>query len=67
MSLSIKNAQPFSLWALTTRLWDAAHGAQKRMARQVSLQRELDRMDAHMLSDIGISRAQLTFEIDHDR
>jgi uncharacterized protein YjiS (DUF1127 family) len=40
--------------------------ARKRMQRQASLRRELDRMDAHMLSDIGVSRAQLAFEVDRD-
>jgi uncharacterized protein YjiS (DUF1127 family) len=34
------------------------------MMRAAALRRELDRMDARMLSDIGVSRAQLQFEVD---
>jgi uncharacterized protein YjiS (DUF1127 family) len=64
MSLSLGTTQTFSLAALSSRLWHAAGTARKRMQRQASLRRELDRMDAHMLSDIGVSRAQLAFEVD---
>ncbi len=64
MSLSIGTHQASRLWALPSRLWHAAIEARKRMRRAAALRRELDRMDAHMLSDIGVSRAQLQFEVD---
>jgi uncharacterized protein YjiS (DUF1127 family) len=68
MSLSLGTTRSSSsLWALPSRFWHAARDAQKRMQRAAALRRELDRMDAHMLSDIGVSRAQLEFEIDRDR
>ena len=66
MSLSIRTTQPIRLSAWPARLWHAARDAQKRMKRVAALRRELDRMDAHMLSDIGVSRAQLHFEIDRE-
>ncbi len=44
-----------------------ARAALKRIERNAALRRELDRMDDRMLSDIGVSRAQLGFEIDRDR
>jgi uncharacterized protein YjiS (DUF1127 family) len=34
------------------------------MKRATALQRELAQMDARMLSDIGVSRAQLQYEVD---
>ena len=64
MSLSLGTTQNFSLRALSSQVWHAARDAQKRMKRAAALRRELDRMDAHMLSDIGVSRAQLEFEVD---
>jgi uncharacterized protein YjiS (DUF1127 family) len=67
MSLSIGTTRDHRLGALPSRLWHAMREAQKRMARTASLQREFDRMDARMLSDIGVSRAQLHFEVDHER
>ena len=67
MSLSIGTTRASWLGALPFRLWHAARDAQKRMKRTAALQRELDRMDARMLSDIGISRAQLSFEVDRYR
>lgn len=33
-------------------------------ARRAALAREVERMDAHMLSDLGVSRAQLRFELE---
>jgi uncharacterized protein YjiS (DUF1127 family) len=45
-------------------LWRAARDALARMERASALRRELEHMDAHMLSDIGVSRAQLQFEVD---
>ncbi len=48
-------------------LWRTARAALKRIERNAALRRELDRMDDRMLSDIGVSRAQLGFEIDRDR
>ena len=38
-----------------------AYGA---AARRAALRREVERMDAHMLSDLGVSRAQLRFELE---
>ncbi len=67
MSLSIGTTQIVSLRTLTSRVWHAARDAQKRMRREASLRRELDRMDAHMLADIGVSRAQLEFEVERQR
>jgi uncharacterized protein YjiS (DUF1127 family) len=46
-------------------LWRAARQGLKRMGRDAALRRELDRMDARMLADIGVSRAQLEYEVDH--
>ncbi len=45
-------------------LWRAVRDGLKRMERASALRRELDRMDDRMLSDIGVSRAQLEFETD---
>lgn len=45
-------------------LWHRLVAAYGAFSRQAALRRELDRMDAHMLSDIGVSRAQLLFEIE---
>ncbi len=64
MSLSLGTTQASWLWALPSHLWHAARDARKRMMRAAALRRELDRMDARMLSDIGVSRAQLQFEVD---
>ncbi|GAB0118236.1 DUF1127 domain-containing protein [Acidisoma sp. 7E03] len=50
---------PLSVWQLLLRVYTAS-------ARRAALRRELDRMDAHMLSDLGVSRAQLLFEIEED-
>jgi uncharacterized protein YjiS (DUF1127 family) len=66
MSLSLGTTRTVSRRALSSRFWHAVGDAWRRMQRQASLRRELDRMDAHMLSDIGVSRAQLTFEVDRD-
>jgi uncharacterized protein YjiS (DUF1127 family) len=66
MSLSLGTTQTVSLRALSSQVWHAARDARKRMQRAAALRRELDRMDAHMLSDIGVSRAQLEFEVDRD-
>ncbi len=67
MSLSLGTTRSSSLWVLPSRLWHAAVNAQKRIRRDAALRRELDRMDARMLSDIGVSRAQLQFEVDRQR
>jgi uncharacterized protein YjiS (DUF1127 family) len=67
MSLSIGTTKAFRLWTLPPRLWHAAVDARKRMRRAAALQREFDRMDARMLSDIGVSRAQLHFEVEHEK
>jgi uncharacterized protein YjiS (DUF1127 family) len=46
------------------RLWQGLATAFAAAARRAALRRELDRMDAHMLADIGVSRAQLRFELE---
>ncbi len=65
MSLTLRTTgfsrpRPLSLGGL----WRATRAALKRMGRASALRRELDRMDDRMLSDIGVSRAQLEFETD---
>jgi uncharacterized protein YjiS (DUF1127 family) len=71
MSLSLGTTRT-GLWASRLRtlswshLWHAALYARKRMKRAAALRRELDGMDARMLSDIGVSRAQLQFEVDRN-
>jgi uncharacterized protein YjiS (DUF1127 family) len=35
-----------------------------RLRQQAALRREVERMDDHMLADIGLSRAQALFEVD---
>ncbi|WP_419759588.1 DUF1127 domain-containing protein [Acidisoma sp.] len=68
MSLSLgTTTMHWPLSAALSRLWQAARDAQKRMKRAAAPRRELDCMDARMLSDIGVSRAQLHFEIDRHR
>ncbi len=67
MSLSLGTTRPSWIWSLAPRLWHAAVDARTRMRRAAALRRELDRMDARMLSDIGVSRAQLEFEVDGRR
>ena len=69
MSLSLGTTSR-GVWASLRRtrfmsdLWPRARAALKRMERAAALRRELDRMDDHMLSDIGVSRAQMLFEVD---
>jgi uncharacterized protein YjiS (DUF1127 family) len=46
--------------ALAT-LW--ARWQHARLQRET--RRQLDQMDDHMLQDLGVSRAQLEFEVDH--
>ncbi len=63
LSLGTKHAG----WPAVTgvgRVWQSLHDRYARMAKAARLRRELDRMDARMLSDIGVSRAQLAFDID---
>ncbi len=50
-------AAPIPLWRRLASAYAAA-------TRRAALRRELDRMDAHMLADIGVSRAQLRFELE---
>lgn len=59
---------------IVPQIWHAAVARLDRMARGAALRREMDRMDQHIMSDLGISRAQLHFEVDewehgrrHDR
>jgi uncharacterized protein YjiS (DUF1127 family) len=55
--LRAPKASPIILWrAITTLLG--------RLSRDAALRRELQGMDDHMLSDLGISRAQMMFEVD---
>jgi uncharacterized protein YjiS (DUF1127 family) len=48
---------PVSIWHATVRYIN-------RLRQQAALRREIERMDDHMLADIGISRAQALFEVD---
>ncbi len=64
MSLSLGTTRAPRLWALPSHLWHAVCDARRRMKRATALQRELAQMDARMLSDIGVSRAQLQYEVD---
>jgi uncharacterized protein YjiS (DUF1127 family) len=67
MSLSLGTIPTFRPRAFSLPgLWRAARDALKRAERRAAIRRELDRMDAHMLSDIGVSRAQLTFIVDNE-
>jgi uncharacterized protein YjiS (DUF1127 family) len=67
MSLSLRTTQMLRLpkpsFGGTVR---ALSQALRRLERASALRRELDRMDDRMLSDIGVSRAQLMFEADRD-
>jgi uncharacterized protein YjiS (DUF1127 family) len=36
------------------------------MRKQAEMRRAVARMDEHMLADIGVSRAQMTFEIERE-
>lgn len=47
-----------------TRLWQRLMTAYRAAARRAALRRELDHMDPHILADIGVSRAQLRFELE---
>jgi uncharacterized protein YjiS (DUF1127 family) len=60
-TIGFSRRRPVSLGGL----WRAARDGLKRIERAAALRRELDRMDDRMLSDIGVSRAQLDFETDH--
>jgi uncharacterized protein YjiS (DUF1127 family) len=66
MSLSIQTIRlrrhielsPALIWRATVRYID-------RLRQHAALRREIERMDDHMLADIGLSRAQALFEVDH--
>ncbi len=45
-------------------IWHATASYINRIRRQAALRREVERMDDHMLADIGLSRAQALFEVD---
>lgn len=46
------------------RIWRGIRERYTRLATAQRLKRELATMDARMLSDIGVSRAQLRFEVE---
>ncbi len=46
------------------RVWRGFRDRYARLAKARRLKRELATMDARMLSDIGVSRAQLRFEVE---
>jgi uncharacterized protein YjiS (DUF1127 family) len=65
MSLSLGTrfaGQPARLTA--GRFWQSIRSRYARMMRATRLRRELSLMDERMLSDIGVSRAQLGYELD---
>jgi uncharacterized protein YjiS (DUF1127 family) len=67
MSLSLGTIPAYRLRAFSLPgLWRAARNALKRAERRAAIRREVARMDDHMLSDIGVSRAQLCFLVDHE-
>lgn len=67
MSLALYTRRSLRLRSLSPLvLWRSAKGIYTRMERASALRRELERMDAHMLADIGVSRAQLQFEVDRE-
>jgi uncharacterized protein YjiS (DUF1127 family) len=45
-------------------IWHATASYINRIRLQAALRREVERMDDHMLADIGLSRAQALFEVD---
>lgn len=53
-----------SLFVSPARLWQAFQARYARIAQANRLKRELARMDPRMLSDMGISRAQMGFELE---
>ncbi len=65
MSLSLRTTRSLGLPKPSPGgLWRAMQQAVAGLGRAGALRREIDRMDDHMLSDIGVSRAQLGFEVD---
>ena len=68
MSLTLGTSRTLRLpKASAAILWRGLAEGVKRIRRNAALRRELDRMDDHMLSDIGVSRAQMLFEVDRHR
>lgn len=65
MSLTLgRKTASRSVFASPTRLWQGFRDRYTRMAKANRLKRELATMDPRMLSDIGVSRAQLGYEIE---
>ena len=66
MSTTLSHALPFGRFGDGFGRAAAALVARVRHARQVAeTRRYLEQMDDHMLSDLGVSRAQAAFELDH--
>ncbi|WP_284945841.1 DUF1127 domain-containing protein [Acidisoma cladoniae] len=64
MSLTLRTSR-FAVPRLpVVTLWRGVVSVLRRLRRDANLRRDLERMDDHMLSDIGVSRAQLGFEVD---
>jgi uncharacterized protein YjiS (DUF1127 family) len=63
MSLTLGTTRHFRL-PTPSVIWRALVAGVKRIRRDAALRREMERMDDHMLSDLGLSRAQMTFEVD---
>ncbi len=65
MSLTLGRKPANGSWiAAPARLWRSFHQRYTRRAKANRLKRELATMDARMLADIGVSRAQLRFEVE---
>jgi uncharacterized protein YjiS (DUF1127 family) len=65
MSLTLgRKAANRPLNSVSGRFWQAVRDRYVRMATANRLKRELATMDARMLSDIGVSRAQLHFTVE---
>ncbi|MCB8879159.1 DUF1127 domain-containing protein [Acidisoma cellulosilytica] len=65
MSLTLgRKTASRSLIASPGLVWQTVRDRYTRMAKANRLKRELATMDGRMLSDIGMSRAQLGFEIE---
>ena len=65
MSLAVGTNRVLRLSKVSpARAWRLVVTTIGRMRRDAALRRELQRMDDHMLSDLGVSRAQLMFDAD---
>jgi uncharacterized protein YjiS (DUF1127 family) len=65
MSLTLARlGRPTGLGPALQYLRHAAAARLRRMAQGAALRRQMERMDPHIMADLGISHAQLHFEIE---